>query len=348
MSGAAGMTGAFRTPREGGFVMPAEWAPHARCWMAWPCRAELWRQNLGTARAAYAAVAKAIARFEPVTMVTRLGDAAAARDVLGNGIPILELPLNDSWMRDIGPTFLVNSTGGLAGAAWQFNAWGGKYKDYGDDARLAGRLLRQLGLPCFEAPFVLEGGAIHVDGEGTALVTEQCLLNPNRNPALKKADVEAHLRDWLGVETVIWLGQGLVDDETDGHVDNLACFAKPGVVLALSEDDYLEPNFGALSDNLERLAKATDAKGRALTVIPIHQPAERRVAGKRLALSYINFYRANGGLVVPRFEDARDRTAQDQLAQVFPELKITSVAALDIVRGGGGIHCITQQQPRGV
>jgi agmatine deiminase len=348
MSGAASMTGAFRTPREAGFVMPAEWAPHARCWMAWPCRTELWRQNLGAARAAYAAVAKAIARFEPVTMVTRLGDAAAARDVLGNGISILELPMNDSWMRDIGPTFLVNRTGDLAGAAWQFNAWGGKYKDYADDARLAGRLLRQLGMPCFEAPFVLEGGAIHVDGEGTALVTEQCLLNPNRNPALKKADVEANLRDWLGVETVIWLGQGLVDDETDGHVDNLACFAKPGVVLALSEDDYLEPNFGALSDNLERLGKATDAKGRSLTVIPIHQPTERRVAGKRLALSYINFYRANGGLVVPRFEDARDRTAQDQLAQVFPELKITSIAALDIVRGGGGIHCITQQQPRGV
>jgi agmatine deiminase len=347
MSGARGMTGAFRIPAEGGFVMPGEWAPHARCWMAWPCRTELWRQRLPAARAAYATVAHAIARFEPVTMVARLGDAAGARDMLGNRIPILELPLNDSWMRDFGPTFLVNSTGELAGAAWRFNAWGEKYKDYADDARLAGRLLRQLGLPCFEAPFVLEGGAIHVDGEGTALVTEQCLLNPNRNPALRKADVEAHLRDWLGVTTVIWLGQGLVDDETDGHVDNLACFARPGVVLALSEDDYLEPNFPALSDNLERLAKAKDAHGRSLTVIPIHQPAMRQGDGKRLPLSYINFYRANGGLVVPRFEDPRDRDAQDQLQQVFPELKITAVVALDIVRGGGGIHCITQQQPRG-
>ncbi|MBI3512626.1 MAG: agmatine deiminase family protein [Proteobacteria bacterium] len=327
--------------------MPAEWAPHTRCWMAWPCRAELWRGRITAARAAYAEVAKAIARFEPVTMVVRLGDAAGARDALGSRIPLLELPLSDSWMRDTGPTFLINKQGALAGAAWQFNGWGGKYRDYGDDARLATRLLVHLGLPCFPAPFVLEGGAIHVDGEGTALVTEQCLMNPNRNPALKRADVEAHLQDWLGVKTVIWLGQGLIDDETDGHVDNLACFARPGVVLALSEDDYLEPNFPALSDNLERLRKAKDAQGRDLTVIAIPQPAAREADGKRMALSYINFYRANGGLVVPRFEDSRDAVAQAAFAQVFPELKIASVAALDIVRGGGGIHCITQQQPRG-
>jgi agmatine deiminase len=340
------MTGAFRTPAEAGFMMPAEWAPHARCWMAWPCRAELWRGRLAAARAAYTTVARAIARFEPVTMVVRPGDAAAARDALGNTIALLELPLNDSWMRDTGPTFLVNQKGALAGAAWQFNAWGGKYRDYAEDARLAARLLVHLGLPCFEAPFVLEGGAIHVDGEGTALVTEQCLLNPNRNPALKRADVEAHLADWLGVKTVIWLGQGLVDDETDGHVDNLACFVRPGVVLALAEDDYLEPNFAALSDNLARLRKAKDARGRDLTVIPIHQPAARHADGKRLALSYINFYRANGGLIVPRFEDARDVAAQQALAEAFPELKIATVPALDILRGGGGIHCITQQQPR--
>jgi agmatine deiminase len=341
------MSALHRTPRDAGFAMPAEWAPHARCWMAWPCRLELWRDRLSAARAAYAEVARTIARFESVTMVAHLGDASGARDILGNRIPILELPLNDSWMRDIGPTFLVNRSGALAGAAWRFNAWGGKYRDYADDARIAARLLAHLGLPCFEAPFVLEGGAIHVDGEGTALVTEQCLLNPNRNSALKRADVEDHLRDWLGVQSIIWLGQGLIDDETDGHVDNLACFARPGVVLALSEDDYLEPNFPALSENLERLRKATDARGRRLEVVPIHQPAERRVAGRRLPLSYLNFYRANGAIVMPRFDDLRDADAERVLRNVFPELTIASVPALDIVRGGGGIHCITQQQPRG-
>jgi agmatine deiminase len=335
------------TPAEAGFAMPAEWAPHARCWMAWPCRAELWRDRLAAARAAYAAVARAIARFEPVTMVTNLGDARGARDLLGNGIAILELPLNDSWMRDIGPTFLLSGSGALAGAAWRFNAWGGKYRDYADDARLAGRLLGQLGVRGFEAPFVLEGGAIHVDGEGTALVTEQCLLHPNRNPALRRADIEAHLRDWLGVQTIIWLGQGLIDDETDGHVDNLACFARPGVVLALSEDDYLEPNYPALAENLERLGKATDARGRRLEVVPIQQPRERRVGGRRLPLSYINFYRANGAIVIPRFDDPRDADAERVLRGVFPELALVVVPALDIVRGGGGIHCITQQQPRG-
>ena len=335
------------TPAEAGFAMPAEWTPHARCWMAWPCRLALWRDRLAAARAAYAAVARAIARFEPVTMVTNLGDAPGARDLLGNGVAILELRLSDSWMRDIGPTFLVNRSGALAGAAWRFNAWGGKYPDYADDARIAARLLGHLGLRCFEAPFVLEGGAIHVDGEGTALVTEQCLLNPNRNPALRRTDVEAHLRDWLGVETIIWLGQGLIHDETDGHVDNLACFARPGVVLALAEDDYLEPNYPALADNLERLGKATDARGRRLEIVPIPQPAARFSQGRRLALSYINFYRANGAIVAPRFGDPRDADAERALRAAFPELTLVGVPVADIVYGGGGIHCITQQQPRG-
>jgi agmatine deiminase len=335
------------TPAEAGFAMPAEWTPHARCWMAWPCRRELWRDRLAAARTAYAAVARAIVRFEPVTMVANLGDAAGARDLLGNGVALLELPLNDSWMRDIGPSFLVNRSGALAGAAWRFNAWGGKYRDHADDARIAARLLGHLGVRSFEAPFVLEGGAIHVDGEGTALVTEQCLLNPNRNPALRRADVEANLRDWLGVEVVIWLGQGLIHDETDGHVDNLACFARPGVVLALAEDDYLEPNFPALSDNLERLRKATDARGRRLEIVPIAQPAARFAQGRRLPLSYINFYCANGAIVAPRFGDPRDGDAERALRAAFPGLAFVGVPVADIVPGGGGIHCITQQQPRG-
>jgi agmatine deiminase len=307
----------------------------------------MWGEHLEAARAAFGTVAQAIARFEPVTMAARPADAAAARRRLGERVTVLELPLDDSWARDIGPTFLLGPGGAVAGAVWRFNGWGGKYASYQDDARFAGRVLDHLGLPRFAAPFVLEGGAIHVDGEGTALVTEQCLLNPNRNPGMGRDEVEEALRAWLGVRTVIWLGQGLVDDETDGHVDNLACFARPGVVLALAEDDPADPNHAALADNLRRLRTARDAQGRALEVVPIHEPAPRLVEGRRLAFSYINFYRANGGIVAPRFDDPRDMAAERTLQAVFPDLTIVTVPAADIVQGGGGIHCITQQQPRG-
>jgi len=333
------------TPAALGYRMPAEWAPHSRCWMAWPCRAPMWGERLGAARAAYAEVARAIARFEPVTMIARPDDEAAAGQALGAAVSLLALPLDDSWARDIGPTFLAHPARGLAGVAWRFNAWGGKYADYEADALLARRLLAQLDLPCFAAPFVLEGGAIHVDGEGTALVTEQCLLNPNRNPGMSRAEIEAHLRAWLGVDTVIWLGQGLVDDETDGHVDNLACFVRPGVVMALGEHDPRDANFAALTDNDARLRAAKDARGRSLEVILVNQPAPRVIDGRRLALSYINFYRANGGVVAPRFGDPRDDAARATLAAAFPDLTIATVPALDILYGGGGIHCITQQQP---
>jgi len=336
---------AAATPAALGYRMPAEWSPHARCWMAWPCRATMWDARLDAARAAFAEVARIIARFEPVTMIARPEDAAAARQALGATVSVLALPLDDSWARDIGPAFLTHPTRGLAGVAWRFNAWGGKYPDYAEDAQLAQRLLAHLDLPCFAAPFVLEGGAIHVDGEGTALVTEQCLLNPNRNPGLSRAEIEDHLRAWLGVDTVIWLGQGLVDDETDGHVDNLACFVRPGVVMALGEPDPRDENFAALADNDRRLRAATDARGRSPEVLQVNQPAPRVIDGRRLALSYINFYRANGAVIAPRFGDPRDEEAQAKLAIAFPDLTIVTVPALDILFGGGGIHCITQQQP---
>jgi agmatine deiminase len=333
------------TPVERGFAMPAEWARHERCWMAWPCRTALWGARLDAARAAFAEIARTIARFEPVTMIARPADAASAKAQLGDSVALLALPLDDSWARDIGPTFVANAAGERAGIAWRFNAWGGKYADYADDARLAGRLLDHLGLPRLDAPLVLEGGAIHVDGEGTALVTEQCLLNPNRNPGLTRAAIERHLRDWLGVRAVIWLGQGLVDDETDGHIDNLACFIRPGVVMALCETDPQDANFAALADNNARLRAAKDARGRTLEVILVHEPAPRVIDGRRLALSYINFYRANGAVIVPRFDDPRDQAAEQALARALPDLAIATVAASDIVFGGGGIHCITQQQP---
>ncbi|WP_026870425.1 agmatine deiminase [Inquilinus limosus] len=334
-------------PASLGYVMPAEWESHSRCWMAWPCREEVWGENLDAARTAYADVARAIADFEPVTMVCNPADVAEASLTLGNGtaIDVVSMEIDDSWLRDSGPTFLLDRNGHLAGAHWRFNAWGQKYQPYSRDAVVAKRILKHVGARRFRAPFVLEGGAIHVDGEGTVLTTEQCLLNQNRNPDVTKAQVEQNLRDWLGVSTVIWLPEGLEDDETDGHIDEIACFVRPGVVLALSTDDKSDGNFDVLQTNLDILRSAKDAKGRPLQVIEVPQPARQEHKGKRLSLSYINFYIANGGVVMPAFDVAEDERAFRIIRDAFPNRRVVQVHARDIFLGGGGIHCITQQQP---
>ncbi len=335
------------TPAAAGFHMPAEWAPHARSWMAWPCRLDLWNGREAEARAAFAAVAQAIARFEPLTMLARPEDAVGAAAACGPKVEIMQAPLDDSWVRDSGPTFLVNNDGAVAGAAWRFNAWGGKFPPYDEDAKLAGRVLERLGMHAFKAPFVLEGGSIHTDGEGTLITTEQCLLNPNRNPHLSRAEIEQALKHWLGVHTVIWLGQGLENDHTDGHVDDITCFARPGAVITATCDDPADFNYRVLNDNIDRLRQARDAKGRSLEIIPLPLPARRETAAGRLVLTYVNFYLANGAVIMPSFDDPMDGQAAEILARAFPDRAIVQVSALDILEGGGGIHCITQQQPAG-
>jgi agmatine deiminase len=336
----------MKTPCAQGFRMPAEWAGHERCWMAWPCRKELWENGLAEARQAYAAVARAIAGFEPVTMIAREDDAAQAGALCGPSVTVMTAQIDDSWMRDFGPTFVMNDDGDVAGVSWQFNAWGEKYQGYADDAALAGRLLDRLGMPQFDAPFVLEGGAIHSDGEGTVLTTESVLLNPNRRMADSRAAAEALLHDWVGAERVIWLPAGLVDDETDGHIDNVACFAGPGRVLARIAPDPSDPNHAGLAANRALLSEARDARGRRLEVVPLPQTTRRDAAGRPLAASYINFYIANGGIVMPSFADAEDNAAAVVIAAAFPGRRIVQVDARPLDRGGGGIHCITQQQPR--
>ena len=336
-----------RSPVDDGFHMPAEWAPHARCWMGWPCRADLWGEGLEAARETYAAVACAIAAFEPVTMLANPDQLDEARRHCGEGVTCQAMPLDDSWLRDTGPSFLVDGRGGIAGVDWHFNSWGEKYLPYDQDALIAGRLLAELGVRRYAAPLVLEGGSIHVDGEGTLLTTEECLLNPNRNPDLDRAGIEELLRRYLGVSAYVWLGQGLDRDETDGHVDNIACFVKPGVVMAVTCDDPADPNHAILADNIARLKKARDAKGRALEVIELPLPRAVRYHGsERLALSYVNYYIANGGVVMPAFGDANDEAARDIVARAFPDRRIVQVPASAVLVGGGGIHCITQQQPR--
>jgi agmatine deiminase len=334
-------------PAEDGFFMPPEWAPHARCWMQWPCREPLFGQHLEAARESYAEVAQAIAEFEPVTMIANPEHVVEASLKCGPGVSTFSLPLDDSWCRDSGPTFVINAAGEVAGIAWKWNAWGNLYPDHQRDAAVARAVLDHLGMRRYAAPLVLEGGAIHVDGEGTLLTTESCLLNPNRNPDLGREEMEELLRQYLGVRKILWLNGGVEDDDTDGHIDNVACFARPGLVLALASSDPSDGNHATLSDNLQRLRAAADAAGRPIEVLPIEQPRRQMEDGRRLALSYINFYIANGAVIIPAFEDPQDRHAYDTIQRAFPDRQVVQVAATEIVYGGGGIHCITQQQPAG-
>lgn len=325
------------TPAEAGFAMPAEWEPHDRCWMAWPCRLELWGHRYEAACRAYAAVARAIAEFEPVTMLTPEPLIPVARLQLGRKVEVMAAELDDSWTRDICPTFLTDGAGAVAGVAWRFNAWGNKYHPYDRDARLAGALLKTLGMRGWDGPMVLEGGAIHVDGRGILLTTQECLLNANRNPTLTQSQVEERLALYCGARRVLWLDRGLVGDETDGHVDNLARFVAPGVVMLAWTDDRGDPNHEVAADAEARLLAA------GLEVVRLPLPRPRR----GLVLSYVNFYIANGAAIVPAFDDPADEAARRIIERALPGRAVVQLPALDIVAGGGGIHCITREQPAG-
>ncbi len=351
------------TPARDGFWMPGEFEPHAGCWMLWPERPDNWRRRALPAQRAFAAVAAAIAQFEPVTVGVSAQQYARARAGLPERVRVLELSSDDAWMRDVGPTFLVNARGALRGVQWRFNAWGGLYRDCRRDRLVAQKLLEMAGCERYCAPFVNEGGAIHVDGQGTVLVTEQCLLNRNRNPALSRGRIESLLKSYLGARCVIWLGEGVVGDETSGHVDNLACFARPGEVCLTWSDDRRDPQYRVSRDAWERLMAARDARGRRLVVhklpapgplhmtrreaggIAGHQGIRALRAGQRLAGSYVNFYLANGGLILPLLDRRTDGAARRILRGIFPHRRIVGVPAREILLGGGNIHCITQQQP---
>jgi agmatine deiminase len=303
---------------------------------------------MGAARQAYADVAKAIAEFEPVTMIARPELVAEASLQCGQGVSVLPLEHDDSWTRDTTPSFVRDAEGALAGIDWQFNGYGARVPQFAQDAMLAEAICERLKVPRFEAPIILEGGAIHVDGEGTCLVCAEAALDPRRNPGVTEREVESALRDYLGVDTVIWLARGLVDDPTGGHVDNLACFARPGVVLALTGGDADDANLPILEDNLARLRAAHDAQGRELEVIEIKQPTARhREDGGRLPASYINLYVANDAVIMPMFDDPMDGAAFKAIQAAFPDRQIVQIDASDLLHGAGGIHSITQQQPAG-
>lgn len=357
------------TPRADGFRMPGEWEPHSGTWMLWPQRSDNWRNGAKPAQRAWVEVATAIARFEQVTVGANPDQFENARAMLPDHIRVVELGNNDSWMRDIGPSFVVNDKGDVRLVHWHFNAWGGLYDGLyfpWDKDELVPRKIAEIeGVDRYRASLVMEGGSIHVDGEGTVITTEECLLSPGRNPELTREQIEEYLAEYLGITKVIWLKRGIDPEETNGHVDDVACFVRPGVVLAGWTDDVSDWRYEILAENLEILKNATDAKGRPLEVHTMPMPntmtytAEEvagvdvvegtipREEGDEVPASYINFYVCNNAIVLPVFGDPRDEEAVATLQCLFSDREVVTFPGREIVLGGGNVHCITQQQPRG-
>jgi agmatine deiminase len=355
------------SPAADGYRMPGEFEAHSGCWIAWPERPDNWRLGAKPAQHAFAAVAEAINTSEPVTVGVSDAQFEHCRSMLSPSIRVVELSSDDAWIRDTGPTFLLDGKGGRRGVDWRFNAWGGLegglYFPWDRDERVAGKVLEVERADRYRAPIVLEGGAIHVDGDGTVMATEECLLNRNRNPELTREQIERAVFEHLGVEKMIWLGRGVYNDETDGHIDNLACFVRPGVVLLTWCEDESDPQHAISHDALERLRAATDARGRALEVVRLPSPGPMTIAaeeaqgvdavtgslprraGERLAASYVNFYPANRRIVYPLLDERHDEAAGEILRGCFPDREVVGVQAREILLGGGNIHCITQQVP---
>ena len=336
-----------RTPQSDNLTMPAEWDTHDACWMVWPCSEECFKGVLAEAKQTYAKVARAIADFEPVYMLVNPAQRDEAQNLLGNCVTLVDATCFDSWARDSAPTFVKDKSGNVAGIDWVFTGWG-HYPITGPcDEAMAIDVLRHLSMRRYTAPFILEGGSIHVDGQGTLITTEQCLLDPKRNVGFTKADFEALFKTYLGIDKVLWLANGLDGDETTGHVDILATFARPGQLLLHNCIDPDDPNFAVTQDAGQRLADAVDASGNTLEIIDIPQPAIQKWNGERMDLSYINFYMPNGAIIMSAFDDPADDQAKKMMQAIFPDRTVIQIPSLPLFAGGGGIHCITQQQPSG-
>jgi len=340
-----------------GYRMPAEWERHQKTFLAWPvqssmCYPEDYEQ---VCKNYYIPLIEAIAEFEPLTLIINPQDIEHVPSLLEDvrtpfayPVELLVIDHDDAWLRDNGPTFVVNQRSEIAGVNWEFNAWGGKYEPCTRDNELAAKLLNFYQIPQIDAGFVLEGGSIHTDGQGTLLTTEECLLNINRNPDLSEEQIEQLLRQYLNIEHIIWLEQGIHGDETDGHVDNMACFVAPWKVLIQVCDEPDDPNFAITQCARARLANAVDARGQKIEVYEIPQPPARYFAGRRLTLSYLNFYFVNGGIVLPVFggdAEKTDKLAIETLSRLCPDRRIRTIDGMAIIKEGGNVHCTTQQMP---
>lgn len=356
------------SPRADGYRLAAEFEPHQGCWMLWPERPDNWRDQAKPAQAAFAALAAAIAPHEYVTVGASPAQFLNARTMLPPAVRLVEIASDDAWMRDVAPAFVVDGEGGVRGVKFGFNAWGGLkgglYFPWDQDALVAAKLLEIERLDRYDAPLVTEGGALAADGLGTLITTVDCLVNDNRNPGLRRAGIEGILRDRLAVDAVIWLDHGLPGDETGGHIDNLVAFVRPGVLVMAWTDDRADPFYDVARDAHARLAAATDARGQRFEIHKLHQPrpmtiradeaagvvqtpgTKPRRAGDPICASYVNAYVGNGVVVVPSFGDAMDAPARATYATLHPGRRILQLPAREIVLGGGGLHCITHEQPR--
>ncbi len=350
------MCGDAQTPAALGFRMPAEWEEHAATWLSWPHNAESWPGNFGPIPGVWVEIVRALQPHEAVNILVDDQPAAAEVErllrragVSLDNVALHRIGTDDAWMRDHGPIFVTRGAGPgaeLAAIDWDYNAWGGKYPPWERDDAVPRQIAERLGLRRFHPGVVLEGGSIDVNGRGTLLSTEACLLNPNRNPQLTRGDIERLLCDYLGVRRVLWLGDGIEGDDTDGHIDDLARFVGPRTVVTAVEEDREDANYEALRLNLERLSAMTDESGGRLEIVTLPMPRPIYYDGRRLPASYANFYIANGAVLVPVFNDPGDATALGVLGELFPGRRIVGIQAREMVWGLGAIHCVTQQQPR--
>lgn len=360
-----------KRPGTDGYYMPGEFEEHGGCIMIWPYRGGSWPFGGKRAKEIFAELAGEISQCEKVYMLTPKAYLEEAKQMLSKRVTILSVESEDAWARDTAPTFLVNKERQLRAVDWAFNAWGGHvdglYAHWENDDALASRFCRRMQVPYYDAhPFVLEGGSVHSDGEGTLLVTESCLLSKGRNPSLSKEEIEENLKDYLGAKKVLWLPRGIYGDETNEHVDNIAAFVKPATILLAWTEDKEDPQYACSKACLEYLKEQKDARGRSLKIILLPIPAkpvciskeelsgycyeqgeEQRQENERLAASYINFYIANDRILLPQFGDVNDGVAAEIIKKAFPDRKVIPIMAREILLGGGNIHCITQQIPKG-
>lgn len=333
--------------------MPAEWEPHRATWLAWPENSETWPGPIAAVQEIWLRMIVALSAQEEVCLLVNdeWAEAEVAARVRSVGaimerVSFHRIPTIDVWIRDYGPTFLTREKEEpLAFVDWIFNAWGGKYPDYARDDGVNRTLAKLIGVPVFEPGMVLEGGSIEVNGLGTCLTTEQCLLNPNRNPHLSESQIERMLRNFLNVRQVIWLGRGIAGDDTDGHIDDIARFVDPTTIVCCLEDDAADENYAALRENFERLEAARDQDGKRITVVPLPMPGRVVAEGRRMPASYANFYLANGVVLVPTYDRPNDHKALGILGELLPGRRIVGVPCTPLVPGFGAIHCVTQQEP---
>ena len=334
-------------PAELGYRWPAEWEEHAATWLAWPHNRNTWPDKFEPVPEQFAALVKAIARFEPVHVLAGSVLDEARRLVGETANVVLEdIPTNDAWTRDHGPMFLTRPDGGVQAVVdWKYNAWGGKYPPFDLDNAVPRKIAERYGYRRFAADIVLEGGAVDGNGAGTVMTTTTCLLNPNRNGPVSRDQMESYLARYCGARTVLWLeGGDMAGDDTDGHIDQLARFVGPSTVVCALTDNSADENYKPLQKNFRQLQGMSDQDGRPLTVVPLWMPQALYFQEQRLPASYCNFYIVNGAVLVPQFGDAADQHAIETLADLFPDREVIGLAAIDLVWGLGAFHCLTQQQ----